>query len=614
MADRAGGPTDASGASKTSNHIEDYAVIGDLRTAALVGRDGSIDWLCLPRFDLPACFAGLLGTHENGRWLIAPEGEVSEVRRSYRDETLILETVFRTDTGSIALIDFMPHDGESQRTDIVRLVQGRGGKVAMRTELLLRFDYGKVILWVSRVEDGINAVAGPDALYLRTPVDLRGEDFRTKGQFTVAEGETVPFVLTWSRSHRPDPAPIDAMRQLKETERWWHDWSAQCNYKGDWREAVIRSLITLKALTYDPTGGIVAAPTTSLPEALGGSRNWDYRYCWIRDASFTLYSLLNSGYREEARAWREWLLRAVAGTPEQLQTVYGVGGERELAELEARWLEGYAGSQPVRIGNGAAVQFQLDVYGELMDAFHVSRTHGVEPIDHAWAVQQALLEFLELKWSEPDEGIWEVRGKRQNFTHSKVMAWVACDRAVKSVERFNLEGDAERWAALRDRIHADVCQRGFNSRRNSFVQYYDGDTLDAALLLMPQVGFLPISDERVRGTIEAIRRDLMSDGLVRRYDTDEGVDGLQGGEGAFLACTFWLADNLAMMGETDDARSVFERLLDLRNDVGLLAEEYDPRAQRQLGNFPQAFSHIALVNSAYNLSTARGPSEQRANS
>ena len=605
---------DGSTGRPTSNRIEDYALIGDLSTAALVGQDGSIDWLCLPRFDSPACFAALLGSDNNGRWLIAPEGEISEVRRHYRDDTLILETEFHTPHGTVAVIDFMPHDGASERTDIIRLVEGRSGKVAMQTELVLRFDYGKVIPWVRRVDDGISAVAGPASLRIRTPVDLSGEDFRTTGRFTVAEGETIPFVLTWSRSHRPDPGPIDPVRQLKETERWWRHWSARCNYEGRWREPVIRSLITLKALTYDPTGGIVAAPTTSLPEALGGARNWDYRYCWIRDASFTLYALLISGYDEEARAWREWLLRAVAGTPEQLQTVYGVAGERELVEFEAPWLDGYAASRPVRIGNGAAVQFQLDVYGELMDAFHISRAHGIAPVDHAWAVQQALLEFLESNWSQPDEGIWEIRGERRHFTYSKVMAWVAYDRAVKAVRRFSLAGQAERWAALRDQIHADVCRRGFNAGRNSFVQHYDGDTLDAALLLMPLVGFLPVSDPRVVGTVEAIRRELMSDGLVRRYDTDEGVDGLEGGEGAFLACSFWLADNLAMMGKTEDACAVFERLLDLRNDVGLLAEEYDPRAGRQLGNFPQAFSHIALINTAYNLSVARGPSQQRARS
>jgi GH15 family glucan-1,4-alpha-glucosidase len=612
MADRSAGRAGASRRARKSNRIEDYALIGDLRTAALVGRDGSIDWLCLPRFDSPACFAALLGGHDNGHWLIAPRGEVSEVRRRYRDDTLILETEFHTPAGSVAVIDLMPHDGESERTDIIRLVEGRGGEVTMRTELVLRFDYGKVIPWVRRVDDGISAVAGPAALRLRTPVALSGKDFRTTGHFTVSQGETVPFVLTWSRSHRPDPGPIDPVNQLKETERWWHDWSERCNYQGRWREPVIRSLITLKALTYDPTGGIVAAATTSLPEAPGGARNWDYRYCWIRDASFTLYALLISGYREEARAWREWLLRAVAGTPEQLQTVYGVAGERELAEFEAPWLKGFAASRPVRIGNGAAVQFQLDVYGELMDAFHVSRTHGIEPIDHAWAVQQVLLEFLESNWSKPDEGIWEIRGPRRHFTYSKVMAWVAVDRAVKAVQRFGLDGPAERWSALRDEIHADVCRRGFNPRRNSFVQYYDGDTLDGALLLMPLVGFLPASDPRVAGTVETIRRELMNDGLVRRYQTDAGVDGLKGDEGAFLACTFWLADNLAMMGKTEEARSVFERLLDLRNDVGLLAEEYDPRAKRLLGNFPQAFSHIALVNTAYNLSMARGPSQQRA--
>ncbi len=596
----------------TANRIEDYALIGDLRTAALVGKDGSIDWLCLPRFDSSACFAALLGTSDNGRWLMAPEGEAGEVHRRYRDGTLIVETEFRTPEGTVAVIDLMPHDGESERTDLIRLVEGRSGKVTMLTELVLRFDYGKVIPWVRRVDDGLSAVAGPDAIRIRTPVDLSGENFRTTGRFAVAQGDTIPFVLTWSPSHRPDPGPLDAMNQLKETSRWWRDWSGRCNYEGRWRDPVIRSLITLKALTYDPTGGIVAAPTTSLPEALGGDRNWDYRYCWVRDASFTLYALLTSGYVDEASAWRDWLLRAVAGTPEQLQTVYGLGGERELAEMEAGWLDGYAGSKPVRIGNSAAVQFQLDVYGELMDAFQISREHGIEPVDHAWSVQRALLDFLELHWSEPDEGIWEVRGERRQFTYSKVMTWVAFDRAVKAVKNFGLEGKAERWTALRDQIHADVCRRGFNAARNSFVQYYDGDTLDAALLLIPLVGFLPVTDPRVVGTVEAVRRELMSDGLLRRYDTDKGVDGLKGSEGAFLACSFWLVDNLAMMGKTGEAQAVFARLLELRNDVGLLAEEYDPRIRRQLGNFPQALTHIALINTAYNLSTARGPSEQRA--
>ncbi len=596
-----------------SSRIEDYAMIGDLRTAALVGRDGSVDWLCLPRFDSPACFAALLGNEENGRWLIAPAGEVTEVRRRYRDDTLVLETEFSTPQGTVALIDFMPYAGREDRTDMVRLVEGRNGKVAMRTEMVFRFDFGKVIPWVERTADGVSAIAGPLALRIRTPVALAGKDFRTVGTFTVAAGETIPFVLTSYRSHLSEPSPIDPLRELRENDSWWRNWSARCSYDGAWREPMVRSLITLKGLTYHPTGGIVAAATTSLPETLGGARNWDYRFCWIRDASFTLYALLISDFIEEARAWREWLLRSVAGTPEQLQTLYGVAGERQLIEYEIDWLDGYAASRPVRVGNAASTQFQLDVYGELMDAFHVARRHGIRPIDHAWSVQQALVEFLESNWDKPDEGIWEVRGPRRHFTYSKTMAWVALDRAVKAVERFKLAGPLDRWRALRDRIHADVCRQGFDAERNTFVQYYGGKSLDASLLLLAPIGFLPANDPRIVGTVTAIRRELMSDGLVRRYNTEDGVDGLSGQEGAFLACTFWLADNLAMMGKHDEARDLFERLLDLRNDVGLLAEEYDPRAKRLVGNFPQAFSHIALVNTAHNLTLAdRGPSAQRA--
>jgi len=592
--------------------IEDYALIGDLRTAALVARDGSLDWLCLPRFDGPACFAALLGGVENGRWLVAPEAAPTAVRRRYRDDTLVLETEFGTPGGTVAVIDFMPCSATGEHTHVIRFVEGRSGRVAMRTELVFRCDYGQVIPWVRRVEGGLLAVAGPEAMRVLSPVELRGENFRTTASFSVAAGETVPFVLTCYRSHQPVPPPADAQRLLAETERWWRDWAARCSYKGPWREPVMRSLITLKALTYDPTGGIVAAPTTSLPELLRGGRNWDYRYCWIRDASFTLYALLISGYRDEARAFREWLLRSVAGTPEQLQTVYGVAGERRLNEFELPWLPGYDGSRPVRVGNGAAEQFQLDVYGELMDAFHVARAHGVKSIDHAWAVQRVLVDFVEANWDKPDEGIWEIRGPRRHFTYSKVMAWVAMDRAVKAVHRFGLDGPAERWSALCERIHAEVCQRGFDPRRNTFLQHYDGRGLDASLLLLPLVGFLPPGDPRVIGTAEAIGRELMCDGLVRRYDTAENIDGLEGDEGAFLACTFWLADNFAMMGRRAEAQEIFRRLLDLRNDVGLLAEEYDPRARRLLGNFPQAFSHIALINTAYNLSLPDGPSRRRA--
>ena len=596
---------------RAGRRIEDYAMIGDLHTAALVSRDGSLDWLCLPRFDSPACFAGLVGSDENGRWLLAPEGTVIETRRRYRDETLILETEHRTAEGTVAVIDFMPHPGLHGRTNVVRLVVGRSGRVAMRTELVLRLDYGMVVPWVRKAEDGITAIAGPDALRIRTPVPLSGKDFRTTGQFTVGEGETVPFELTCFRSHRPEPPPIDPEHALRKTERWWRDWAARCTYDGPSREAVIRSLITLKSLIYEPTGGIVAAPTTSLPERIGGSRNWDYRYCWVRDATFTLYALLKSGFRDEARAWREWLLRSLAGMPSQLQPVYGVAGERRLMEHEIPWLAGFAHSRPVRVGNGAFSQFQLDGYGEAMDAFHVARMHGIESTDEAWQLQRALIEFLESTWEEPDEGVWEMRGPRRHFTHSKVMAWVAFDRAVKAVTRFGLDGPRERWRSLRDQVHNDICRRGFDAERNTFVQSYDSTELDAALLMIPLVGFLPPNDPRIAGTVEAIRRELVDDGLVRRYSPEGNVDGLDSDEGAFLACSFWLADNLAMSGRREEAEEIYERLLDLRNDVGLLAEEYDPTAGCLVGNFPQAFSHIALINTAFNLLADRGPSWRR---
>jgi GH15 family glucan-1,4-alpha-glucosidase len=588
--------------------IEDYAVIGDLHTAGLVGREGSLDWLCVPRFDSPACFAALLGDVNNGRWLLAPDEPVVETRRRYRDDTLILETEHRTAAGAVAVIDFMPHAGDSDQTHVVRLVKGLAGKVAMRTEVVFRFDYGRVVPWVRRTDYGLTALAGPEALCLRTPVTLRGKDFRTTGAFTIGAGETVPFVLTCFRSHRAEPPAIDPQRQLEATERWWRDWAAQCRYAGVWRDAVMRSLITLKALAYAPTGGMIAAPTASLPEVLGGERNWDYRYCWIRDATFTLYALLISGFGDEARAWREWLLRSAAGTPSQLQPLYGICGERSLTEFQIPALHGYAGSRPVRIGNDAANQFQLDIYGEVMDAFHVARAHGIETDDDTWNLQQALIEFLESSWDKPDQGVWEMRGPPRHFTHSKVMAWVAMDRAVKAVARFGLDGPQDRWSALRDQIHAEVCRHGFDAKRNTFVQYYGGTAVDGALLMMPLVGFLRADDPRIVGTVEAIRRELVIDGLVRRY---HGADGLAGDEGAFLACSFWLADNLAMMGRQAEARELFERLLDLRNDVGLLAEEYDPRAGRLLGNFPQAFSHIALINTAYNLSAQGGAARHR---
>ena len=595
----------------SSNRIETYALIGDLHTAALVGRDGSLDWLCLPRFDGPACFASLLGARDNGRWLLAPDCEIEDVRRTYREDTLVLETEYRTSEGSVSVIDFMPHAKQGERTDVIRLVKGRTGKVPMRTEIVLRFDYGKVVPWVRHVEDGLSAVAGPDALVIRTPVRLEGKDFRTTGQFSVAKDETVAFVMTRFQSHMNAPPPIDALSQLAATEQWWREWTSQCNFKGPWRDAVIRSLITLKALTYAPTGGIVAAPTTSLPEFIGGARNWDYRYCWVRDATFTLYALLISGFHEEARAWREWLLRAVAGAPSQLQPLFGVGGERQLIEHEVPWLQGYAASRPVRVGNDASGQVQLDVFGELMDSFHLSRAHEIDAIDDTWQLQRALLEFLETRWDQPDRGIWEIRGPERHFTHSKAMAWVALDRAVKAVTRFNLPGPWERWAKLRDHIHADVCRHGFNADRNSFVQYYGGTALDGSLLMLPLIGFLPPDDPRIVGTVEAIRAELVDNGLVLRYRTGGGTDGLDGGEGAFLPCSFWLADNLALMGRQAEAEEMFERLLGLRNDVGLLAEECDPSSGELLGNFPQAFSHIALVNTAYNLAMPRGPSSQR---
>jgi GH15 family glucan-1,4-alpha-glucosidase len=592
--------------------IEDYALIGDTHTVALVGRDGSIDWLCVPRIDADACFAALLGTAENGRWLLAPEGEIGASRRRYRGDTLILETEFETATGTVAVVDFMPVGGERDEVDLVRLVEGRAGEVAMRTELVLRFDYGTTVPWVQRAADGLTAIAGPSAVRVHTPVELEGKDFRTVGRFSVRAGEIVPFRLCCFESCQLEPPAREPGRLLKETEAFWWDWAGRCQIESAWRDAVLRSLITLKALTHAPAGGIAAAGTTSLPEQIGGSRNWDYRYCWIRDATFTLYAFLLSGLKDEARAWREWLLRAAAGKPSQLQILYGVAGERRIDELELPWLAGYENSRPVRIGNAAHQQLQLDVFGELLDAFHVARKHGIPPQDHAWEVEKVLLEHLEDIWQSPDHGIWEVRGRPRHFTHSKVMAWVAADRAVKAVERFGLNGPVERWRRLRAQIHAEVCARGFDPERNAFVQYYGGKGLDAALLMIPLVGFLSPGDPRVVGTVEAIQRELTHDGLVRRYLTDEAIDGLPAGEGTFLTCSFWLVDNLAMLQRWDQAHELFERLLALRNDVGLLAEQYDPALGRQLGNYPQAFSHVGLINSAHNLTIAGGPAKQRA--
>jgi GH15 family glucan-1,4-alpha-glucosidase len=595
--------------------IEDYALIGDSQSAALVGADGSIDWLCFPRFDSGACFAALLGTPEHGRWLLAPEGEVLRRGRRYRGDSLVLETEFRTESGTARVVDCMPV--RTQWPDVVRVVEGVEGQVRMRMELIIRFDYGSIIPWVRSIgKDVLLAVGGPDALELRTPVPTRGEGLTTVASFDVRKGDQVPFLLSWHPSHERSPHLRDPVRELVHTERHWQRWADACTYQGPWREAVVRSLVTLKALTYAPTGGIVAAPTTSLPEQLGGVRNWDYRYCWVRDATLSLYALLQGGYHEEARAWRNWLLRSVAGTPGDLNSLYGVAGERRLPELELPWLPGYQGAKPVRIGNAATTQLQLDVYGELMDALYTSARVGLRlPTDeNAWRLEVALMKWLETRWSLPDEGIWEVRGPRRHFTHSKVMAWVALDRAVKSIEQFHLDGPVDRWRAVRDQIHADVCQKAWDPKQRSFTQYYGGDALDSSLLLIPQVGFLPASDDRVRGTVEAIQRNLLHDGLVCRYLTDpEGsVDGLPPGEGAFLPCTFWLADALAMIGRRDEARELFGRLLGLANDVGLLSEEYDPIAKRLVGNFPQAFSHIALVDTAANLTQLpSAPAEHR---
>ncbi len=591
-------------------HLEDYALIDDCETAALVGKDGSIDWLCWPRFDSAACFAALLGTPEHGRWLVAPSMPGARVSRCYRPGTLILETTFETDTGTVTVVDFMPV--RDTVSDLVRLVVGRAGQMRMRIELVLRFDYGSAVPWVTRGEDGsLLAIAGPDMVVLRSSADVHGEGLHSVGEFVVTAGQTVPFTLTHAPSHLPPPAPIDTDAAIKASNSFWSDWSGRCRPAGEWSDAVQRSLITLKALTYRPTGGIVAAPTTSLPELLGGARNWDYRFCWLRDATLTLLALINSGYIVEASDWRDWLLRAVAGSPSQLQIMYGLAGERRLTEWEATWLPGYEGSKPVRIGNGAHGQLQLDVFGEVMDALHQAHSSGLASDHVGWDLQCSLVEHLESIWREPDEGIWEVRGPRRQFTFSKLMAWVAFDRAVQSAEAFDLPGPRDRWRRIRDEIHADVCAQGFNTELNSFVQVYGGWGLDASLLLLPITGFLPPEDPRVRGTVAAIEHGLLTDGLVRRYDTAETADGLPAGEGAFLACSFWLADAYIMLGRLDDARRLFEHLLGLRNDLGLLAEEYDVSAGRQVGNFPQAFSHLALVNTAMHLTRISGPAKQR---
>ncbi|NDZ18569.1 glucoamylase [Variovorax sp. WS11] len=590
--------------------IEDYALLGDCYSAALVGKDGSIDWLCWPRFDSDACFAALLGAPDNGRWLLAPVDATARVSRRYREDTLILETRFETDDAAVVVIDFMPPHGDPP--DLIRIVVGERGSMPMRTELVVRYGYGATVPWCSKLDPHtLMAVSGPDMLVLRSPVALRGENLRSVAEFSVSAGERQPFVLGYGPSHLAPPAPADAERELERTERFWTEWSSAHHDAGEWAPEVARSLVTLKALTYAPTGGIVAAPTTSLPEQLGSSRNWDYRFCWLRDATLTLLALMNAGHYEEAKAWRDWLVRAAAGAPEQMQILYGIAGEHRATEWEVPWLCGHEASRPVRIGNAACEQLQLDVFGEVMDALHQARCGGLAASDSAWALQQALLDHLERIWQEPDEGIWEVRGPRQHFTFSKAMAWVAFDRAVKGVEQFGLPGPAERWRSLRDRIHEDVCLHGFDAELGSFVQAYGSRLLDASLLLLPTIGFLPVSDARIAGTIAAIERRLLVDGLVLRYDTVQTDDGLPAGEGAFLACSFWLADAYTLMGRLEDARRLFQRLLALRNDVGLLAEEYDPRAGRQLGNFPQAFSHVSLLNTAHNLSRADKPAQQR---
>jgi len=600
-----GSPPEKAGRSQ----IADYALIGDCETAALVDRNGSIDWLCWPRFDSDACFAALLGDESNGAWKIAPAGAFTSTRR-YLEGSLILETVFETEDGAVAVIDFMPPRVEASH--IVRIVEGRRGKVAMRMEMTLRFGYGLTTPWVSRLDDGaLRAIAGPSMVVLRTPVKTDGEHMSTIAEFEVAEGEQVPFVLSHQASHLPLPDPLDAMTALAATEAFWRDWLTKSKIEGEYVEAVQRSLITLKAMTYEPTGGLVAAPTTSLPEQFGGERNWDYRFCWIRDSTLALLSMMNSGYYDEAAAWLDWLRRAVAGDPADMQIMYGIGGERRLTEWTADWLPGHEHSAPVRIGNAAHEQFQLDVYGELMDTFHQARRGGLHPPDSVWELQRVLVDHVGKVWNNPDEGIWEVRGPRRRFTYSRVMAWVAVDRAIKSAEMFDLEGPVDEWRALCAQISADIHANGFDKTRNTFVQAYGEQTLDASLLLLAQVGFIAPEDPAFVGTVEAIERELLIDGFVQRYPTEKTDDGLPPGEGLFLACSFWLADAYAMIGRIEDGRALFDRLLALRNDVGLLAEEYDPVAKRFAGNFPQAFSHIGLVNTAANLVHSRRPNDQR---
>lgn len=586
-----------------TRRIEDYAFLSDTQTGALVSRDGCVAWLCFPRFDSGACFASLLGTQENGCWHFWPDEKIQKLTRRYRNHALILETEIETATGTVRLIDFMPPRGENP--DLVRIVHGLHGEVSMQMQLIIRFDYGHIVPWVRKRHGGIEAIAGPDGLILRTPVPTHGKDLTTVARFTVRKGDRLPFVLTWFASHSDPPKPVDAEHALRDTEKFWGDWAQQCHRKTCWNEAVVRSLVVLKGLTYAPTGGLVAAATTSLPEQIGGVRNWDYRYCWLRDATFTLLAFMNAGYKEEAKAWREWLLRAIAGSPSQMQIMYGVRGERRLEEFEVPWLSGYENSKPVRIGNAASQQFQLDVYGEVLGSMYRAHLAGIENQQADWRVQEGLMKFLESNWQEPDEGIWEVRGGRKQFTHSKMMAWVAFDRAIKLAAACQCEigANIERWEKIRDQIHREACERGYSQKKKAFTQYYGSEGLDASLLIMPLTGFLPASDQRFIDTVDAIQRELTEDGLVMRYRPEqEDVDGLPGSEGVFLPCSFWMVDALHLIGRVKEARELFERLLGLRNDLGLLSEEYGTRERRQLGNFPQAFSHVALVNSALILS------------
>jgi GH15 family glucan-1,4-alpha-glucosidase len=588
------------------SNIEDYGLIGDCETTALVDRNGSIDWLCWPNFDSEACFSALLGEPKNGRWRIAPADEITDCARRYRGDSLILETRFETKDGAVTLIDFMPPRGVA--SDIVRVVRGERGRIKLRMELIIRFGFGTDVPWVKRTDDGaLLAICGPDMTVLRTPIETRGEDMTTVADFEVSAGETIPFVLTYGPSHLPLPEPIDPQQALRDTEAFWSEWSGRCTYKGLSRELVMRSLITLKALTFAPSGGIVAAPTTSLPEKLGGARNWDYRFCWLRDATFTLLALMNSGYTEEASAWHSWLLRAVAGSPADMQIMYGIMGQRRLLEWEVPWLTGYEGALPVRIGNAAHAQLQLDVYGELIDAFHQSRIAELKLDDGTWSVECTVLNHLAEVWDQPDHGIWERRGDGRHYVSSKVMTWVAFDRGIKSAEKFGFKAPLEKWRVLRDIIHRDVCDHGFDARQNAFVGSYGSPLLDASILLLPAVGFLPASDPRVRGTLEAIEKHMMRDGFVLRHDPREISEEKQPIEGAFLACSLWLADAYVLAGEIDRAQALFDRVVGIANDLGLLAEEYDSDEKRQTGNFPQALTHIALINTAHNLSGAKRP-------